>query len=65
MKILRTCREVTHLVLESQDRPLGPIERWSLRLHWLACDGCSRFRQQTALMQQAMARWRDKKNDDA
>ncbi len=65
MKIRRTCREVTQLVLQSQDRALTPIERWSLRLHWLACDGCNRFRRQAQLIQLAMDRWRDKANDDA
>ena len=57
-KIRRTCRDVTRLVLESQDRPLGALEGVSLRLHWLACSGCRRFRDQQRLMQQAMARWR-------
>jgi hypothetical protein len=58
MKIRRTCREVTHLVLESQDRPLRPIESLSLRLHWLACDSCRRFRDQQRLMRVALDRWR-------
>ena len=39
MKIRRTCRDVTRLVLESQDRRLGTLEALSLRLHWLACGG--------------------------
>jgi hypothetical protein len=58
MKIRRTCQDVTRLVLESQDRPLGGLETLSLRLHWLACGGCRRFRDQQRLMRQAMARWR-------
>jgi hypothetical protein len=58
MKIRRTCRDVTRLVLESQDRPLRPIEQLSLRLHWLACSGCRRFRAQSTLMRHALDRWR-------
>jgi len=58
MKIRRTCRDVTRLVFESQDRPLKPLETLSLRLHWLACSSCLRFRRQQQLMQQAMGRWR-------
>lgn len=58
MKLRRTCRDVTRLVLESQDRPLKPLESVSLRLHWLACDGCRRFRDQQRVMQAALARWR-------
>ena len=30
MKIRRTCQEVTRLVLQSQDRPLRPLEKASL-----------------------------------
>ena len=63
MKIRRSCREVTALVLQSQDRPLGALENASLRLHWLACDGCRRFRQQQQLMRQALDRW--KREQDA
>jgi hypothetical protein len=58
MKIRRTCRDVTRLVLESQDRPLRPMESLSLRLHWLACNGCRRFRDQQQLMRVALDRWR-------
>ncbi len=64
MKIRRTCQEVTHLVLESQDRALRPLEQVSLRLHWLACGGCRQFRQQQLLMQQALQRWRGYRNED-
>ena len=63
-KIRRNCRDVTRLVLESQDRPLGGLESLSLRLHWLACDGCSRFRDQQRLMQQALQRWRKDRDPD-
>ena len=58
MKMMRTCRDVTRLVLESQDRPLRLGETLALRLHWLACDGCRRFRDQQRLMRQALDRWR-------
>jgi hypothetical protein len=60
----RTCRDVTHLVLQSQDRPLGSVEALSLRLHWLACDSCRRFRDQQRLMQRALARWRQARDED-
>lgn len=58
MKLMRTCREVTRLVLESQDRALGPVEAVSLRMHWMMCKGCRRFRDQTRFMKQAMDSWR-------
>ena len=58
MKILRSCRDVTRLVLESQDRPLKVMESVSLRLHWLACSSCSRFKDQQRLMRVALDRWK-------
>jgi hypothetical protein len=58
LKLRRTCRDVTRLVLESQDRPLVGLESLSLRLHWLACGGCRRFRDQQRFMRQALDRWR-------
>jgi hypothetical protein len=64
MKIRRTCRDVTRLVLESQDRPLRPMESLSLRLHWLACGGCRRFRDQQQLMRVALNRWRSDREGD-
>jgi hypothetical protein len=39
-------------------RALGPLERLSLRLHWLICDGCARFRRQNETMRVALDRWR-------
>lgn len=58
IKLHRTCRDVTRLVLESQDRPLRPLESVSLRLHWMICERCRRFRQQQRLMRVALDRWR-------
>lgn len=63
MFLMRNCREVTALVLQGQDRRLRPLERLTLRLHWLACDGCRRFRDQARLMDQAMGRWRQYRDD--
>ena len=58
MTIRRTCREVTRLVLESEDRPLSAWDRLALRLHWLACAACRRFRDQSLTMRAAMTQWR-------
>jgi hypothetical protein len=60
----RSCREVTRLVLESEDRELALAERLALQIHWRICDGCSKFRDQTRLMRDAMARWRRYGDDD-
>jgi len=42
------------LISESQERPLGPMERWGLRLHLWMCVNCRRFERQIALMRQAL-----------
>jgi len=59
MKLRRSCKEVTRLVLESEDRPLKLVERLALRLHWMRCTNCTRFRGQAALMRAAAQEWRN------
>jgi hypothetical protein len=49
---------VTRLVLESEERPLGMMEKLSMQLHWRACAACSRFREQARTMRVALGRWR-------
>lgn len=63
MKLRRTCQEVTQLVLQSQEKPLGTLDKLALRFHWLACDGCQQFRQQHRLMRKALDRWRDYRDE--
>jgi hypothetical protein len=58
MPLMRTCKDVTRLVLQSQDRRLRPMEAVSLRLHWLACRSCHRFKDQQRLMRVALDRWK-------
>ena len=58
MKIKPNCREVTRLLLQSQDRPLRPLERASLQVHWLICARCRQFRHQQHLMRLALDRWK-------
>jgi hypothetical protein len=58
MRFERSCREVTRLVLESQDHELSLADRLALEIHWRLCESCTRFRDQADLMRQAMKRWR-------
>jgi hypothetical protein len=53
-----TCKEVTHLVLQGEDRQLGVTERLKVRLHLMICKACPIFAEQVALMRQASQRWR-------
>ena len=53
MKLL-TCREATSLASQGLARRLGVLERISLRLHLMVCDGCSRVARQVAFMRKAV-----------
>lgn len=58
MKFKRSCRDVTRLVLEGEDRALTPGERWGVYFHMWICAACPAFRQQVSLMRRSMGRWR-------
>jgi hypothetical protein len=47
------CRQVSHLVSEAQDRRLGLLERWRLRVHLKVCEGCRHFSDHMQFMRQA------------
>lgn len=64
MRLQRSCKEVTALVLQSQDRRLALGERLVLRLHWRACGACAAFKRQTDLMHEALGRWRAYREHD-
>ena len=63
MRFERSCREVTRLVLESQDRELPLADKLALQIHWRICDGCTKFRSQAELMREAMKRWRSYRDE--
>jgi len=48
-----TCKEVTHLISEGQDRRLSLSERIGLRLHLMMCNGCRNFDAQLRLIRKA------------
>jgi hypothetical protein len=54
-----TCKEVSVLLSQGQERPLGLRERLFLKLHLLVCHGCTNFSRQLALMRAAIRRYRD------
>lgn len=58
MILRRTCKEVTHLVLQAEDKALPLSDRLAVRLHMAACSACPRFVEQVAFMRKASARWR-------
>lgn len=64
MKLQRSCREVTRLVLEGEDRRLVWAERLGVQLHMLVCKACPNFRRQVRFMRQAMGRWKAYSEED-
>ncbi|HEY4083199.1 MAG TPA: zf-HC2 domain-containing protein [Burkholderiaceae bacterium] len=58
IRLLPSCKEVTRLVLLSQETPLPLGKRVAVRAHWMICEACTNFRNQMRLMQKASARWR-------
>ena len=59
----RTCKEVTRLILEREDRRVGALDRLAVRLHMLICNTCPRFLRQAGVMRQALDRWKHYKDD--
>ena len=55
---MRSCFEVTHLVLSSQDRTLTVAERHAVRMHWRVCEGCRHFARHVRLTRAALAQLR-------
>jgi hypothetical protein len=56
---LLTCREVSLLLSESQERTLGTLERSRLEAHLQLCKGCDNFRKQLAFLRRAFRRHPD------
>lgn len=44
---------------QAQERPLGPYERFKLRLHLSVCNGCNNFLKQLDFIRAAVRRYRD------
>lgn len=47
------CQESTRLISDGLDRRLTFAERWAVRLHYLSCWSCRRFRRQLELLRAA------------
>jgi hypothetical protein len=55
---LVSCKDVSHLVSERQERELGRFERWTLAMHLAVCDACAQFEKQMQFLREAMRRYR-------
>ena len=52
--MMLSCREVTRLVSQGQDRKLALGERTALRLHFALCKGCRNVEQQFRFLRRAV-----------
>jgi len=57
--MMLNCKEVSRLVSRRQDELLPFGARFRMRLHLLLCDACRAFERQTALLREAMHRYRE------
>ena len=48
-----SCKDITHLLSEGQDRNLSISERFKLMTHLAMCGGCSRYKKQIDFIRQA------------
>ena len=53
-----SCKEVSRLLSQGEDRRLTLVERVKLRLHLSVCDACTRFVRQLAFVRRALARYK-------
>lgn len=55
-----SCKEVTRLLSESQDRELTLFEGLQLRMHLAMCKGCTNFDRQMKFLRRASRLYADK-----
>ncbi len=57
--MMLSCKDVTRLVSQGEDRKLGFGERVALRLHLAICQGCRNVTEQFRFLRRAMTRLSD------
>ena len=57
--MIPSCKQASVLLSQSQDRPLGLIERLRLRAHLAICERCRRVSAQFGFLRTAVRRYRD------
>ncbi|MBD3892856.1 MAG: zf-HC2 domain-containing protein [Hydrogenophaga sp.] len=59
LPLMRSCKEVTALVIAREDRDLPLAEQLALRVHMAICKACPTFERQVLTMRHAMKQWRN------
>ena len=57
-----SCKEVSVLLSQAQERRLGWRERLALKLHLGLCDGCVHFSKQLDFIRATVRRYRDRED---
>lgn len=60
---LRSCRDISALLVAREDRNLRWPERMAIRVHFLMCKACPRFERQILTMRSALGQWRAYRDD--
>ena len=58
-----TCKEVSEVLSQAQDRDVGLFERLRLEAHLKLCEGCRNFQRQLEFLRRAMRRHPDIRRD--
>ena len=58
-RVTPRCHDMTRLISQSLDRSLPRGTRWKMRLHFLLCTWCRRYRVQLRLLRRAFAKLGD------
>ena len=53
-----SCKEVSRLLSQAQERPMSRWQRLTVRWHLAVCSMCRAFDRQLTLMREAMRRYR-------
>jgi len=60
IRMTPTCQDMTRLLSEAMDRPLPFGTRIKMRMHFLICKWCERYKNQLVFLRQAVRRHPDK-----
>ncbi|MGQ0811107.1 MAG: hypothetical protein ACT4OO_07765 [Nitrospiraceae bacterium] len=63
IRMTPSCKEMTRLLSEQMDRPLPFRTRLTMRVHFLICKWCERYRNQLLFIRQAVRRHPEKLED--
>lgn len=64
-RLMFSCHDMTRFASLAMDDALPPSKRWKMRLHYLLCVWCRRYRNQLRLLRSAMLRSSEASERDA